>query len=84
MERALELKTDFKNLPNPNNLSEDLVAAEEIVSGCAVKASFDIRARLIVVFTHSGLTVRKIAKHKPKCPILAVSPNEWVCKALLI
>jgi pyruvate kinase len=49
-----------------------------------VKSSFDIRASLIIVFTHSGLTARKVAKHKPKCPVLAVSPNDWAAKSLLI
>lgn len=84
MERAIEAHTDLSKLPNPNHLSSDLVNAEQIISSCAVKASFDIRASLIIVFTHSGLTVRKIAKHKPKCAVLAVSPNEWVVKSLLI
>ena len=25
-----------------------------------------------------------VAKHKPKCPVLAVSPNDWAAKSLLI
>jgi pyruvate kinase len=49
-----------------------------------VKASFDVKASLIIVFTHSGLTARKVAKHKPKCPIMSVTPNEWAAKAILI
>ena len=57
---------------------------EEAIASCAVKASFDSRASLIIVFTHSGLTARKVAKHKPKCPILAVSPNDWAAKSLLV
>jgi pyruvate kinase len=39
---------------------------------------------LIIVFTHSGITGRKVAKYKPKCPVLAVTPNEWAAKSLLI
>jgi pyruvate kinase len=49
----------------------------DAIASCAVKASFNVKASLIIVFTHSGLSARKIAKHAPKCPILAVSPNDW-------
>lgn len=49
-----------------------------------MKASFDVKASLIIVFTYSGLTARKVAKHKPKCPVMAVTPNEWAAKAMLI
>jgi pyruvate kinase len=30
------------------------------------------------------LTARKVAKHKPKCPVLAVTPNEWAAKGMLL
>lgn len=25
-----------------------------------------------------------MAKHKPKCPVLAVTPNDWAAKAILL
>ena len=43
-----------------------------------------MQASLIIVFTHSGLTARKVAKHKPKCPVFAVTPNDWAAKCVLI
>ena len=49
-----------------------------------MKASFDVKASLIIVFTHSGITARKVAKHKPKCTVLAVTPNEWAAKGVLL
>ncbi len=61
-----------------------LWSTEDSISSCAVKASFDVKASLIIVFTHSGLTARKVAKHKPKCPIISVTPNDWAAKSLLI
>lgn len=61
-----------------------MISTEETISSCAVKASLDIKAGLIIVFTHSGLTARKVAKHKPKCPVLAVTPNDWAAKSLLV
>lgn len=64
--------------PNPGWSPEDTIA------NCAVKAAYDIKASLIVVFTNTGLTSRKIAKCKPKCPILAVTPNEWAAQGVLL
>jgi pyruvate kinase len=61
-----------------------LWSTEETISSCAVKASFDVKASLIVIFTHSGITARKVAKHKPKCPVMAVTPNEWAAKGIVL
>ena len=46
---------------------------DEAIANCAVKASFDLNASLIVVYTRSGKTAKSVAKFKPKCPILAVT-----------
>ncbi|TNV72699.1 hypothetical protein FGO68_gene8788 [Halteria grandinella] len=59
-------------------------STEDTISSCAVKASFDVKASLIIVFTYSGITARKVAKHKPKCPVMAVTPNEWAAKSMLL
>lgn len=69
---------------NPYKLTHELWTTEETISSCAVKASFDVKASLIIVFTHSGLTARKVAKHKPKCPVFAVTPNDWASKGILL
>ncbi len=69
---------------NPQLPISELWSTEDSISSCAVKASFDVKASLIIVFTHSGLTARKVAKHKPKCPIISVTPNDWAAKSLLI
>ena len=61
-----------------------MLSTEETISSCAVKASFDVKASLIIVFTHSGFTARKVAKHKPKCQVLAVTPNDWAAKGVLL
>jgi len=69
---------------NPALAKGDIWTPQEAIASCAVKASFDINASLIIVFTYTGLTPSKIAKHKPICPILAVSPNEFTAKAVLL
>lgn len=69
---------------NPQLPLSELWSTEDSISSCAVKASFDVKASLIIVFTHSGITARKVAKHKPKCPVISVTPNDWAAKSLLI
>lgn len=68
---------------HPQTMPE-LWSTEDTISSCAVKASFDVKASLIIVFTYSGITARKVAKHKPKCPVMAVTPNDWAAKSMLI
>lgn len=75
IQTELSLKKDQEQL---------LWTPEEAIASCAVKASFDVKASLIIVFTHTGITARKIAKHKPKCPVLAVTPNEWAARGVLL
>ena len=83
-ERLLKKALYQAKRANPSLNQHDLWSTEDTISSCAVKASFDVKATLIIVFTHSGLTARKVAKHKPKCPVLAVTPNDWAAKAILI
>jgi pyruvate kinase len=48
---------------------------ESIASGAVTTAETD-DADCIVVWTKSGLTAMAIAKYRPKCPIIAVVPDE--------
>ena len=45
----------------------------ESIANCAVKASYEMNAKLIVVFTNTGLAALHVRRFGPKCPILAVS-----------
>ena len=48
---------------------------ESIIS-CAVKASYQMNAKLIIVFTNKGISAQTVLKYRPQCPILAVTSNE--------
>ena len=61
----------------------DLVTVEETIASCAVRSSYDLKATLILAFTHSGRTASLLAKHKPRCPVLVVTPNEWAANTTL-
>ena len=62
----------------------DLVTVEETIAHCAVRSSYDLKASLILAFTHSGRTASILAKHKPRCPILVVTPNAWAANTTLM
>jgi len=81
-ERLVQLHA-FTQFETEYTVSSKLWTTEETISSCAVKASFDVHSSLIIVFTHTGLTARKIVRHKPMCPVLAVTPNDWAAKTML-
>jgi pyruvate kinase len=49
--------------------------AEEAVSSAVVQMAERTDAKLIVTFTESGATARRIARERPPQPIIAVSPS---------
>ena len=77
--RLAELMEQDENL----NLKA-LVTVEETLAHCAVRSSFDMKASLILAFTHSSHTAQILVKHKPRCPILVVTPNSWVANSTLL
>jgi len=63
---------------------KDLITVEDTLASCAVRSSYDLKASLILAFTHSGKTVSLLAKQKPQCPVLVVTPNEWAAKQTML
>ncbi len=56
------------------------LSISETISNVAVKAAYEMNAKLIIVFTNSGSTAILVQKYKPHCPILAVSANDIAAK----
>ncbi|MBN1673452.1 MAG: pyruvate kinase [Kiritimatiellae bacterium] len=50
----------------------------------AVDAAVDIRARAILVFTHSGVTAARMSQRRPPLPVFAAVPTEQVARSLAI
>lgn len=59
---------------------EDIVS--DATSAAAVRLADHVCARLILVFTESGATARRIARHRHQQPILALSPEPRVLHEL--
>jgi pyruvate kinase len=56
----------------------------EATADAARKAAFDIGAKAIVVFTHSGFTAQLLSKLRPHVPIIAFTTNDKVLKRLAL
>jgi pyruvate kinase len=50
----------------------------------AYQAAREIRARSLVVYTHSGYSARLVSKSRPSQPILALSPLRSTCRRLAL
>lgn len=59
---------------------EDIIS--DAVAAAAVRMADHVRARLIVVFTESGATARRIARHRHSQPVLALTPDIRVMRKL--
>ncbi len=58
------------------------VSEVDILGKAACRMAEEAKARYIVSVTNSGYTARMIAKHRPKIPILALTPYEVVWRQL--
>ena len=56
------------------------LSISETISNVAVKAAYEMNAKLIIVFTNSGSSAMLVQKYKPSCPILAVSASDKAAK----
>lgn len=54
----------------------------EAISYSACRTSNVLNAKAIVAATTTGSTARLISKYRPKCPIIAITPNEYVLRKL--
>jgi len=54
----------------------------EAISGAVKTVAKDLNAAAIVCLTESGFTSRLISKHRPECPILAITGSERVARRL--
>jgi pyruvate kinase len=58
--------------------------ATEAVSRATVQVAADLRADAIVTATTGGFTARMVARHRPRTPVVAVTPSARVARALAV
>lgn len=77
----VEQDSDWRNgldakRPQPEETSADAIAA------AAVQVAHTINAKAIVAFTESGVTARRVAREKPDCPVIGLTPNHAIARQL--
>lgn len=63
-------------------LSEPSNAVTEAVSQAAITVADHLEAAAIITLTESGFTSRSISKHRPRCPIISITPSLEVVRRL--
>jgi pyruvate kinase len=56
----------------------------DAVARAACSMAADIDAAAIVTYTHSGGTARRVARYRPRAPILAPTPQAETCRRLAL
>lgn len=59
-------------------LDVDIKTTPDAVSHSSVNAAFDLKAKAIVVCTHSGSTARFVSRYRPSAPIVSMTTREHV------
>jgi len=57
---------------------------EELISYNACLTAHSLDARAIVAFTESGSTAARVSKYRPRMNILAMTPDEVICRRLVL
>ncbi|MFH1002880.1 MAG: pyruvate kinase [Chloroflexota bacterium] len=57
---------------------------DELISYDACHTAHRLGAAAIVAFTQSGSTARRVAKYRPRVPILAITSSQKVCQGLML
>lgn len=60
------------------------IGLTQTIANSVVASANMLGAKLIAASTVSGFTARKISNLKPNCPILAVCPDEKICRGLAL
>jgi pyruvate kinase len=64
--------------PEPEGSSPDAIAT------AARQVAHTIKAPLIAAFTASGMTALRVARERPDCPILGLTPNPETARRLAV
>ncbi|SHK71375.1 pyruvate kinase [Clostridium cavendishii DSM 21758] len=81
--KETEANLDYEHMIN--NLREpSLSAFSDAISYSAAKTAIKLPTKAIVAATQSGATARLLSKYKPSCPIIAITPFDWVRRSLAL
>jgi len=67
-----------------DGIASALTSPTAALAHTAVQAAREIRARALVIFTHTGYSARLVSKSRPAGPIFALTPLESTCRRLTL
>lgn len=76
---ATEMDMEYKCYQTMNGDNKDIT---EAIAISVVNAVNNLNCKAIIAPTNSGYTAKKFSYYRPKCPIIAVSPNANALKSL--
>jgi pyruvate kinase len=83
-----EAEASINHVAASQALREDLrshaVSVTEAIASSSVRATFDLKAALIIVLTETGTTARLVAKYRPHSPIITVTSSEQTARQSLV
>jgi len=84
MARIATEADEFAGTKRTNRRSDGsaLVSPTHALAHTAYQASREIRARAIVIFTHTGYSARLVSKSRPQARIFALTPLDSTCRRL--
>ncbi|MGB0925216.1 MAG: pyruvate kinase [Minisyncoccia bacterium] len=88
--KAVETMTSIAQRTEPHHKNTDLeyIGAEldmiDTMSSSVVRIANNVRARLIVTLTSSGLTARMVARFKPHHGVIAITTNQQTANQLVL
>ena len=71
-------------MPRRGDGTTPMASPTHALAHTAFQAAREIRARSLVVFTHTGYSARLVSKSRPSQPILALSPLRSTCRRLAL
>ena len=61
-----------------------LTSPTHALAHTAYQAAYELRAKALAVFTHTGFSARLASKARPSAPIIALTPLESTCRRLTL
>jgi pyruvate kinase len=81
--KAAENKIDYISALNMRKMLHVNTVADAISLSTCITAA-ELNAQAIITATQSGKTAKSVSKYRPECPIIAITPNEQIARALAL
>lgn len=81
---AREVEDQYMDVPVLDRQYHGRFAVVDAVTHAVIRAAKEVQAKLIVALTESGSTPRMVARHRPHCPILTLTPSHVTLRQLVL